>query len=150
MIVSPSASCNQPQLLTFYSNSVNVIIQGNTWQINIGQVYGSPALIDSIQVNTQGPWVSGIVLLILFDANQQQIGQYPSQLSTGGALVFQNLPSTPISILLLQFLDNSQFNSYTVNIVVCSQTNTPSPPSILLFFSFSDLSFSSLFVLIYS
>jgi hypothetical protein len=131
-------------------NSPYVALQGNIWQINIGQTYGSPVLIDSIQVNTQGQWVSGTVFLTLLDAQQSVLGQYQSQLTSGGALVFLNLLSTPVYILQLQFLASTQFNSYTVAIVVCSQTNIPTGASMFLFFSFSDLSFSPILIFIYS
>jgi len=132
------------------SNSPNVVPQGNIWQINIGQTYGSPVAVISLQVNTQGQLVTGAVLLTLTGANQQQIGPYVSQMNTGAPLIFQNLPSIPISLLQLQFPDGTPSDSYLINIVACPQTNVPSLASILLFFLFTDLFFSSLFTFTYS
>jgi hypothetical protein len=111
-----------------------VVVQGNSWQINIGQTYGSPVPVYSLQVNTQGQLISGAVLLILIDVNQQQNGPYASQMNTGSPLIFQNLPSTPISYLQLQFPGGTQSNNYLVNVIVCPQANVPLSPSILLFF----------------
>jgi len=111
-----------------------VVVQGNIWQINIGQTYGSAAPVNSLQVNTQGQLISGAVLLTLIDINQQQNGPYASQMNTGSPLIFQNLPSTPISYLQLQFPDGTQSNNYLVNVIVCPQANVPLLPSILLFF----------------
>jgi hypothetical protein len=135
--VNPSStiSCNQPQSLAVGSNSPNVIVQANIWQINIGQTYGSPVPVNSLQVNTQGQLVSGAVLLTLIDANQQQNGPYISQMSSGSPLIFQNLPSTPISLLQLQFSAGTQSTNYLVNIVICPQTNAvPSARMSLLFY----------------
>jgi hypothetical protein len=114
-----------------------VAVQNNLWQVNIGQTYGSPVPITSLQVNTQGQLVSGAVLLILIDVNQQQNGPYLAQMNNGSPLTFQNLPSAPISSLQLQFPDGTQSNSYSINIVLCPQANVQPSARILLFFSFT-------------
>jgi hypothetical protein len=131
---SSSISCNQAQSLSLGSNSPNVMAQGNVWQINIGQTYGSPVPVNSLRVNTQGQLVSGAVILTLIDANQQQNGPYISQMNSGSPLIFQNLPSTPISLLQLQFPVGTQSTSYLVNIVICPQTNVAVSAGMLLFF----------------
>lgn len=145
MQLPSAASCSQPQLLSLSGNSPNVVVQGNIWQINIGQTYGSPTTVNSVQVNTQGQLISGAVLLIVVDANQQQSGPYVAQMNTGSPLLFQNIPSTPMSWIQLQFPDGTQSNSYVVSIVVCPQTSIQPVASMLLFFSIFDRPFSSIF-----
>jgi hypothetical protein len=118
---SSTYSCNQPQSLSLASNSPSVVAQGNIWQINIGQMYSLPASINTLQVDTQGQFINGVVLLSMIDNNQQQTGPYASQMNVGSPLVFQNLPSTPVSILQLQFPNGAQSNSYLVNVIICPQ-----------------------------
>jgi hypothetical protein len=125
--------CAQPQSLSVSSNSLGVIAQGNIWQININKIYGSPVLVNSLEILTQEQPVSETVVLMLFDANQQLLGQYVSQMNTGSSL-FQNLPSTPISALLLQFLGSTISTDYLINIVLCPPPSVLSSESILLFF----------------
>ena len=136
----PSAqSCNQPRSVSVRSNSPSVLKQGNTWQINIGQMSGRPAPMKSIQVNTQGQRSNGPVLLFLFDVNQRRVGQYTAQLDAENRLVFPNLPSTPISAAQLQFPNGAQPNNYVVDTVICSQTANPSTPSSYPLFGLSPL-----------
>ncbi|CAF4382401.1 unnamed protein product [Rotaria socialis] len=117
-----SASCRQSQSLTMTSSSSNVNAQGNIWQINIDQTYGLSVKVDSLRVNTEGQPITGIVLLMLIDANQQQIGPFVSQINDGSILTIQNLPSTSISTLHLQFPDGTESSGYSVDMVLCPQT----------------------------
>ncbi|CAF3765987.1 unnamed protein product [Rotaria sp. Silwood1] len=118
-----TTSCNQPQSLAMRSNSPNVVVQDNIWQINIDQMYGLPVVVDSLRVNTQGQLISGTVLLTWFDANQKQIGPYIFQMNTGSLLTFQNFPSTPISSIQIQFPNGIQSSSYLIDMVICPQTS---------------------------
>ena len=122
-------SCTQTRTMSIQVSSPFVVKQSNNWQMNIGQMSGHPAPIKSLQLNTQGQRLTGPVLLILFNANQQTIGQYTGQLGAGNLLVFHNLPSTPISVAQIQFPSGAQPNSYVVDIAICPQTTNPSAPS---------------------
>ncbi|CAM4932781.1 unnamed protein product [Rotaria socialis] len=121
-----SASCRQSQSLTMASSSSNVNAQGNIWQINIDQTYGLSVKVDTLRVNTEEQRITGIVLLMLIDANQQQIGPFVSQINDGSILTIQNLPSTSISTIHLQFPDGTESSGYSVDMVLCPQTTAAS------------------------
>ncbi|CAM4820364.1 unnamed protein product [Rotaria magnacalcarata] len=124
-----SASCRQSQSSTMTSSSSNVNAQGNIWQINIDQTYGLSVKVDTLRVNTEGQPITGIVLLVLIDANQQQIGPFVSQINDGSILTIQNLPSTSISTIHLQFPDGTESSGYSVDMVLCPQTTAASSKS---------------------
>ncbi|CAF3277609.1 unnamed protein product [Rotaria socialis] len=124
-----SASCRQSQSLTMASSSSNVNAQGNIWQINIDQTYGLSVKVDTLRVNTEEQRITGIVLLMLIDANQQQIGPFVSQINDGSILTIQNLPSTSISTIHLQFPDGTESSGYSVDMVLCPQTTAASSKS---------------------
>jgi hypothetical protein len=126
---SSAQSCSQPRSMSVRANSLFVLKQGNNWQMNIRQMSGHPTPIKSLQLNTQGQRLTGPVLLVLFDANQQRIGPYTAQLGTGNLLVFHGLPFTPISAAQLQFPNGAQPNNYVADLVICPQTANPSAPS---------------------
>lgn len=129
---SSATSCSQSQALSLLSNSAGVVVQGVLWMINILQIYSSPMIINSIQINTQGQPVPDKVVIILFDANGQNYGPYSIQQNNDYSLIFQNVPSTPMSFIQIQFPPNVQTSTYTVKIAVCSQTNAPSVTGMLL------------------
>ncbi|CAF3651034.1 unnamed protein product [Rotaria socialis] len=108
------------------SSSSNVNAQGNIWQINIDQTYGLSVKVDTLRVNTEEQRITGIVLLMLIDANQQQIGPFVSQINDGSILTIQNLPSTSISTIHLQFPDGTESSGYSVDMVLCPQTTAAS------------------------
>ncbi|CAF1484437.1 unnamed protein product [Adineta steineri] len=122
------SSCDQTAPLIIMSNSPNLLVQNNTWQIDVDQTHSSPVLIDSVRMIIPGQPLTEPVLLKLIDANQQEIGSYESQIDRDKTLIFPNIPSVPVSNVQLQFPDGTQSDSYTAYILTCSQTNDlPSP-----------------------
>ncbi|UJR32130.1 hypothetical protein I4U23_019598 [Adineta vaga] len=118
-----TTACDKPQSLSISSNSPYAIKQGNTWLININQIYGMAVPVNSVSINTQGEFIGGIILLTLINSNQQQIGTYRPQTNINTLVIFQNLPSIPIGSFQLQFPTDTQSNRYLVDIVVCPQSN---------------------------
>ena len=142
---SSATSCSQSQGLSLASNSAGVVVQGMVWTTNILQIFPSPMIINSIQINTQGQQLPDKVLLTLLDANQQRYGPYSIQQNTDYSLIFRNVPSTPMSLIQIQFPAGVQPSTYIVNIAVCPQTNAPSVTGMLLPLSlFNQIVFSSL------
>ncbi|CAF0949292.1 unnamed protein product [Adineta ricciae] len=118
----PTATCNQPRSLSVNGNSPYVIAQDNIWQINVNQIYGTSIPVNSVQVNTQGDVANGNVLLALLDSNQQGIS-YSALMSNGIPVTFQNLPSTRVAYLQLEFPIGTRTDLYSVNLIICAQSN---------------------------
>lgn len=130
---SSASSCSQQQVFSFRSNSIGVAVQDNIWQINMLPTFGSPAIVTSIQMNAQGQSITGTVLLLFVNANHETSGPYAIQMNSDGSLIFQNVPSTPMSLMQIQFPDGTQTYNYVVNIASCIQTNVPPTTGISLF-----------------
>ena len=133
---SSVSSCGQQQIFSFRNNAANVVVQNNIWQISILQTLGSSPIVTSVQVNSQGQPITGTVLLLFINANQGTSGPYVFQMNSDGSLIFQNIPSTPMSLIQIQFPHGTKTSNYIVNIGVCLQTNSPTIASILLILSF--------------
>lgn len=120
---SSATSCSQSQILSVRSDSAGVVAQGNTWTINLLQIYSSAMIITFIRVNAQSQQVSGTIPLMFFDANRQSYGPYVFAQENANSLIFQNVPSTPISLVVIQFPPSMQTSTSVVTIAVCQQTN---------------------------
>ena len=124
----PTATCNQPWSLSVNDNSPCVTARDNIWRININQIYGTSVPVNSVQANTQGDVAYGKVLLTLLDNNQQGIS-YSALMSNGIPVTFENLLSIRIDNLQLQFPIGARTDLYSVNLIICAQSNALPAPS---------------------